>query len=353
MTLLNPSPFKQLSNEALISKTEALCAEERRITLDILLHLQAIEMRMVYAELGYSSLFEFAVKQLKYSKGSAGRRIAAMRLLKETPEFGPAVQSGELSVTVVSMAKHATQGKSLEEKKQVLELLKDQSEQKAERTLATLYPENVAPRERARAVSETHTQITFQADQALMEKLERLRNFYSHKNPNPSYLELFHLMADQLLKKLDPEQQRPRIREARDTEMTIHAARTCSALAREPAQPDHSGSPVPDPAGSAVPPNPVNSPGSEPPPDLALDSRYVSREIRRKLWKESGGRCMYRDPKTGRRCVSRHLLQVDHVFPYALGGKTEFSNLQILCRAHNTYQARKFRLRRPQSPINI
>ena len=38
-----------------------------------------------------------------------------------------------------------------------------------------------------------------------MQKLQRIRELDAHVNPNPSYLELFHRLADLALKKLDPE----------------------------------------------------------------------------------------------------------------------------------------------------
>ena len=41
------------------------------------------------------------------------------------------------------------------------------------------------------------------------------------------------------------------------------------------------------------------------------------------------------DPVSGRRCGSSHLLQVDHVFPYALGGGSDPPNLRLLCFAHH------------------
>ena len=63
--------------------------------------------------------------------------------------------------------------------------------------------------------------------------------------------------------------------------------------------------------------------------------RAVPAAIRRQVWQRDGGRCRYVDPVTGRRCSSRHLLQVDHVFPYALGGGAEPDNLRLLCHAHH------------------
>lgn len=67
----------------------------------------------------------------------------------------------------------------------------------------------------------------------------------------------------------------------------------------------------------------------------------VMAEVRRAVFLRDGGACTYRDPKTGRRCGTRRLLQIDHVKPRALGGGHELENLRLLCAAHNLHRARK------------
>ena len=41
--------------------------------------------------------------------------------------------------------------------------------------------------------------------------------------------------------------------------------------------------------------------------------RHIPAAVRRHVWQRDGGRCCYRDPLTGRRCTSSHLLQIDHL----------------------------------------
>ena len=41
--------------------------------------------------------------------------------------------------------------------------------------------------------------------------------------------------------------------------------------------------------------------------------RPIPAAVRRHVWLRDGGRCCYRDPLTGRRCNSSHLLQIDHL----------------------------------------
>ena len=63
--------------------------------------------------------------------------------------------------------------------------------------------------------------------------------------------------------------------------------------------------------------------------------RHIPAAVRRHVWQRDGGRCCYRDPLTGRRCTSSHLLQIDHLLPVAQGGGPEPFNLQLACAAHH------------------
>ena len=68
--------------------------------------------------------------------------------------------------------------------------------------------------------------------------------------------------------------------------------------------------------------------------------RAIPAAVKRQVWERDQGRCSYVDRDSGRRCGSRYLLQVDHVFPYALGGSAEPDNLRLLCAAHHRHRHR-------------
>ena len=63
--------------------------------------------------------------------------------------------------------------------------------------------------------------------------------------------------------------------------------------------------------------------------------RHIPAAVRRHVWLRDGGRCCYRDPLSGRRCTSSHLLQIDHLLPVAQGGGPEPDNLELACFAHH------------------
>ena len=91
------------------------------------------------------------------------------------------------------------------------------------------------------------------------------------------------------------------------------------------------GGPPDASAGAAAHPTrePVHSRHQSPP------RRHIPAAVRRHLWLRDGGRCCYRDPLSGRRCTSSHLLQIDHLLPVAEGGGPVPSNLELLCFAHH------------------
>ena len=57
--------------------------------------------------------------------------------------------------------------------------------------------------------------------------------------------------------------------------------------------------------------------------------RHIPAAVRRHVWLRDGGRCCYRDPLTGRRCTSSHLLQIDHLLPVAQGDGEDPGNLRL------------------------
>ena len=108
-----------------------------------------------------------------------------------------------------------------------------------------------------------------------------------------------------------------------------------SPVAAAAPQPALGGSPDGGPSGASARAaahttrEPVHSRHQSPP------RRHIPAAVRRHIWQRDGGRCCYRDPLTGRRCTSSHLLQIDHLLPVAEGGSPEPSNLVLRCFAHH------------------
>jgi hypothetical protein len=69
-------------------------------------------------------------------------------------------------------------------------------------------------------------------------------------------------------------------------------------------------------------------------------SRHIPASVKREVWQRDNGRCAY----TGRdgRCTERSFLEYHHVKPYAVGGASTATNIELRCRAHNAYEASLF-----------
>jgi len=130
--------LKHLSNEDLHLNTLSAANKERMSTIEVLWHLREIDKRMLYAIKGYRDLKEYCVKELKYSEGSAWKRISAMKSLVEVPEIEEKIERGSLNLTQLNMARtHFREVKAtIEERKEILLTLENQNTRTTERILA-------------------------------------------------------------------------------------------------------------------------------------------------------------------------------------------------------------------------
>ena len=85
---------------------------------------------------------------------------------------------------------------------------------------------------------------------------------------------------------------------------------------------------------SATPRHRQENLGQDPSPD----SRHVPVAVRNEVWQRDGGQCAFVG-STGRRCSSRHQLELHHLHPFALGGPSTAANLSLRCRTHNRHAA--------------
>ena len=68
--------------------------------------------------------------------------------------------------------------------------------------------------------------------------------------------------------------------------------------------------------------------------------RHIPAAVKRAVWERDSGQCAF----TGAagRCTERGFLEYHHVVPFADGGATSADNLELRCRAHNTYEAERW-----------
>lgn len=303
--------LRSLTDKSLHEKTQALVKNEREITLQVLQHLREVERRSLFATLSYSSLFEYAVKELKYSESAALRRISSMRLLRELPELEKKVESGALPLSTLSQAQSFFRQEKTQnlEKIEILSTLENKSAREVERELVSRSsePEKLV-KEKLRAVSATHTEVKFLVEEEFISELEELKAMLSHKMPNASLKELMAFALKQTLKELRPKEPKEK-----------------NSVDKQPAPPTSEAK--------------QSSPQQQPtPPALVVkNTRYIPVEVKRQVWKRDQGQCSFNCG--GKRCGAKHFLEFDHIKPFALGGEATAENLRLRCRTHNQLAA--------------
>ena len=69
-------------------------------------------------------------------------------------------------------------------------------------------------------------------------------------------------------------------------------------------------------------------------------TRHIPSQISDKVFVRDGGCCAFIG-REGRRCGSKHDLEVHHKTAFAKGGESTLENLTLFCRAHNQHAAEK------------
>jgi hypothetical protein len=303
-----------LSNDKLITAVRSLVKEERRITREILDHINEVARRRLYADLGFSSIFDWLVRDLGYSESAAYRRMQAARVLQAVPEAAEKLESGALGLTVLSKVqtliradeKRTGERMSAEAKSEILTKVESCSGREAEHRLAQHFPEvasrfpdGLGPKEKVRAISEDQISVQVTFTRVQFEKLKRIQELLSHTHLGSSNAELLDAAMDVFLEKKDPLRNAVKPRSA-----------PCDTAAK------------------------VEMPYAKPANSLKPSTRNA-------VLKKSGGQCEYRESKMGHRCESRHFLEIDHIQPRALGGTNVPDNLRVLCRTHNLLVAER------------
>lgn len=67
--------LSKISNQELLGRLEKLVLTERKITHVILCHINEVESRRLYAELGFDSMFKYLTRHCGYGEDSAYRRL--------------------------------------------------------------------------------------------------------------------------------------------------------------------------------------------------------------------------------------------------------------------------------------
>ncbi|HET6338103.1 MAG TPA: hypothetical protein VFG30_33000 [Polyangiales bacterium] len=94
---------KRLTDDELVLHVRHCVREDRRVSAQLLAHLGEIEARGLHRDLGYESMFEYAVRVLHMSDSEAGLRLHAARFARKFPASLEMLSRGELHLTALKL----------------------------------------------------------------------------------------------------------------------------------------------------------------------------------------------------------------------------------------------------------
>ena len=361
------STVSGLSDRRLLEQIKEMVDREQHLTLVIVDHLREIEARSLHLKRGFGSLFDYTVTELGYTASAAWRRIQAMHLSCQIDGVRERLEDGTLSLTAAAQLqtafdrnrRQATVAAGAEAqapsvpvldvsaRKALVEDAAGKSAREVERMLTSVDPRLVTPREKVRPLGEGKWELKAVIDEGCERGLEELKRLLSHTNPSMTYGELVGRLVQEGLDRHDPGRRGSRRDAASAPKSQGKSAANGTSVPKSEGQPAATDGSAPKSQAKPAPnaPSPAKSPTK---PVRAITSapkergasRAIPQPIKRQVWQRDQGRCRYTDQVTGRRCTSRHLLQIDHIRPYALSGSTDPANLRLLCAAHHRHRHR-------------
>ena len=116
---MNMRPFSHLGDQQLLAQIRRLAGNRRCLEVHILDHLGEIDRRGLALRRGFSSLFDYAVRELRFSDAAAQRRIQALRLCRRHGWVRDKLQNGALTLTAAAQLETAIAGAERHGKQEV------------------------------------------------------------------------------------------------------------------------------------------------------------------------------------------------------------------------------------------
>lgn len=335
-----------ISNSELIGRIEKLAQSERKLTHVILCHINEIESRRLYAELGYESMFRYLTAHLKYSEDAAYRRLSAARLLRKSPEIAERLEDGRLTLTQLTQVQSALRQEMKRHTDnpsiipvaipQILEKIENKNSFETKKTLA----------QELNLPTQTHDIVTPQRDESVrleitltpeqMKTLETARDLMSHTLPDGNWADLLTLLATKQIQKILGKDN------LKGLNSEAKSSFTGITTGAPEANPKHHTKQENTDNKRKEHPNHLTMLSS----DISTQSFLVAQKrghikvtTKRALLLKAEYCCEFVDTNSGRKCGSKYQLQFDHIQPIVLGGSDDVKNFRVLCRTHNLFEA--------------
>ena len=226
----------------LLAQTRSLALHEQALQILVLDHLREIEARALHLRRGYSSLFDYAVRELGYSDGAAWRRIKAMRLCSDTPLARERLEDCSLSMSAAAQLQNtferldrtaaggrrdATEHNTPDmlpanaaaapaagqqtapplnaaAREELVEQATGKSTREVKQMLASVDPESAVPVDRLRALGGERWELKAVIDTECQCGLEQLKGLLSHVDPHLTVGQLVGRLVRDGLDRYDP-----------------------------------------------------------------------------------------------------------------------------------------------------
>jgi len=350
-TLDHVDALQRLSDRELIAETHRLAERDRHATAHVIAALMEMDARELHRAEGCSSLFVYCTQVLRFSEHAAYGRIEAARAARRFPTILDRLADGSLTLTTVGLlASHLTR----ENHAGLLDEARHKSKREVEHVVAALRPQpavrsSVRKLPAARPVAET---MSLPTGSPLLDAAPMAARSPTSVAPGFGPTALGVTAAEgpdrptppakrAVVVPLAPERYRVQVTISREAHDTLRRAQD---LLRH-AIPDGDPAAIVERAlallvedlerkklAAAKRPRAA----AAPPPG----SRHVPAAVKREVWARDEGRCAF--VGTLGRCSERGFLEFHHVVPFADGGATDASNVQLRCKPHNAYEAEEW-----------
>jgi 5-methylcytosine-specific restriction endonuclease McrA len=311
------------------------------------------------------------------------------------PEMASKIEDGSLSLSNAATAQgffRREEGQkrktyTVDEKRKIVNSLVNKSKSECEKTLAAISPASALPQERTKIITDTKTELYVVLDQSVLDQLNKIKGIIAHSHPYAGYAEVIKFMADITLEKTDPVAKAERAAERAEKKSKYEKSKSESEnLEKENSEKGHHSEreilesqdirnidpKIQDSEKKNLEkeilearnlksenlnlksndPETQRQKATEQKPNEQIKQyyhpycfaakppkrEYIPAPIKHQVILRDKGSCTFVDAQ-GRRCNSRHRVDVDHIVPIALGGTNELSNLRCLCRGHNLWEA--------------
>jgi hypothetical protein len=141
--------LRSLSDSQIITGCKVSRAQEHSGLLSMLGFIVETERRQLYLRRGYSSLFDYCVRELCYSESQAMRRITAARCIAKFPEVFELLKANDINLGTISRVSRIL---TLENCGSVLASIRRKSLREVEAIVAEHEPVAAFPRDRVRTI---------------------------------------------------------------------------------------------------------------------------------------------------------------------------------------------------------